>query len=348
MSFIVSGSIGIGGGSAPADAGVSGNFLRLRTVHGAQLAGGRTLLPEFVDYKIEDDGTWAVEVEELPVGHAYEWVFVLGGGRWASRARLTAAPTANTAYRDLVDVTAPSLPGYIPPPWAADVLAARDEVAEDKLAVDLAATNAAGSATAAASSANAAAGSESAAAGSAASAASAASHAADSATNAAGSAASSAGSASDAAGSATAAAGSATAAAGSATASASARTGAENARDETIVAVNASPSDWTGAVALPQALTRSSFIRRRLTGHVTLTVSAGEAGRAYSCTLELVQDATGGRSIVFANVATAYGVPIPLSTAANAVDVVRLEWNGSLWRAFLAGQQLIIPTSWIV
>ncbi|MDY0828598.1 hypothetical protein SK224_05595, partial [Microbacterium sp. BG28] len=127
MSFTVTGAIDIGGGDAPADVGVVGNVVRVRSVHGANVAG-RTLLPEPVDYPIAEDGTFSVEVAQLPEGHAYEWVFVLGGGRWASRARLTAPPMANTAYTDLVDVTAPSLPGYAPPPWAAGVLEARDEV----------------------------------------------------------------------------------------------------------------------------------------------------------------------------------------------------------------------------
>lgn len=127
MSFTVTGAIDIGGGDAPADVGVVGNVVRVRSVHGANVAG-RTLLPEPVDYPIAEDGTFSVDVVALPEGHAYEWVFVLGGGRWASRARLTAPPTASTAYADLVDVTAPSLPGYAPPPWAAGVLEARDEV----------------------------------------------------------------------------------------------------------------------------------------------------------------------------------------------------------------------------
>ncbi|MEO2133392.1 hypothetical protein [Microbacterium sp.] len=127
-----------------------------------------------------------------------------------------------------------------------------------------------------------------------------------------------------------------------------ARTGAESARNETIVAVNNSPAEWTGAVTLTANFTRSAYVRRRLTGNVTLTVSPGDTGRAYSCTLELTQDGTGGRSILFANVATPYGIAIPLSSAANAVDIVRLEWNGSRWAAFLGGAQLVIPTSWIV
>ncbi|MEV5068861.1 hypothetical protein MRBLMI12_000417 [Microbacterium sp. LMI12-1-1.1] len=122
----------------------------------------------------------------------------------------------------------------------------------------------------------------------------------------------------------------------------------ETARDEATVTVNASPADWTGAITLSSAFTRSKYVKRRLTGNVALTVSPGVAGVAYSCTLELAQDPTGGRSVTLANVATPYGVPIPLSTAPNAVDVIRLEWNGTRWAAFLAGTQLAIPTAWVV
>jgi hypothetical protein len=347
VSFRVTGSIGIGGGGAPADAGVAGNFLRLRTVPGVQLAGGRTLLPEFADYEIAEDGTWAVDVEPLPAGHAYEWVFVLGGGRWASRARLTAAPTANTTYGALVDVTAPSLPGYVPPPWAADVLSARDAVAADKAAVNAKATAAASSASAAAGSASAADSSASAAAGSASGATSAAGVATSAASAADASAMAAAGSASAASGSATAAAGSATEAAGSATAATEARTGAEDARDETIVQI-AARTDWAGAATLTRAQTKSQFLKRRLTGNVVLTVNSGEPGLAYSTTLKLTQDATGGRTLVLANVASSYGVAIPLTASSNATDTIRLEWDGEVWSAYLGGQQMLIPTSWVV
>jgi len=119
------------------------------------------------------------------------------------------------------------------------------------------------------------------------------------------------------------------------------------ARDEVVVAV-AAQSDWTGAVTLAQTESKSSFLRRRLNGSVVVTVSSGEAGFAYSCSLELVQDAVGSRTLTLPNVRAAYGLPIVLSTAPGAIDVVRLEWDGSTWTAYLGAVQLSIPASWAV
>ncbi|MFB9787888.1 hypothetical protein [Microbacterium testaceum] len=140
----------------------------------------------------------------------------------------------------------------------------------------------------------------------------------------------------------------ATAAGTAQTAAETAKTAAEGARDETIV-VAPDREDWAaGARTLTQAQTRSTYLKRRLTGNVTLSVNAGLASKAYSCTLELTQDTTGGRTLLLANVATPYGIPIALSSAANAVDIVRLEWNGARWAAYLGGTQLAIPSTWIV
>jgi hypothetical protein len=127
-----------------------------------------------------------------------------------------------------------------------------------------------------------------------------------------------------------------------------AQAAAEAARDETIITVDGS-SDWTGAVALDAtAVGRSRFYRRRLTGNVTLTLAAGVAGQAYTVTLRLAQDATGGRTLKVANAATAYAVAPVLSTAANAVDLVHLLWTGSSWTCLVAAQALAIPSSWVV
>lgn len=169
--------------------------------------------------------------------------------------------------------------------------------------------------------------------------------------NSASSAASSATTASDAATAANTSAGdaatSATNASTSAASAGTARTAAESARDETIVAVDGQ-SSWTGAVTLTAAQSKSKYVRRLLTGNTTVTLAAGESAKAYSCTLELQQDATGSRTIILANVATAYGVALPLSTAANNVDIIRLEWNGTRWAGFVAGPQMSIPTAWAV
>ena len=112
------------------------------------------------------------------------------------------------------------------------------------------------------------------------------------------------------------------------------------------VADVAAQSSWTGAVAVTQAQSKSTFLRRRLTGNTVVTLAAGEASKVYSCTLELTQDATGSRSLVLAGVRTAYGVPITLTTTANAIDLIRCEWNGVYWVAFPAAAKLSVPVGW--
>ncbi|WP_213816213.1 hypothetical protein [Glaciihabitans sp. dw_435] len=119
------------------------------------------------------------------------------------------------------------------------------------------------------------------------------------------------------------------------------------AKNETIVAT-AAQGTWTGAVALTQAQSKSTYLLQKLTGNVVLTLAAGTAGLAYSCTLELQQDATGSRTLTIVNTRTGYAVPITLSTAANSVDVIRLEWNGATWSAYLGAAALAIPTAWVV
>lgn len=106
--------------------------------------------------------------------------------------------------------------------------------------------------------------------------------------------------------------------------------------------------DKTGAVALTQSQTRSTFTKMRLTGNVTVTLAAGVAGVAYSTTIRIAQDGTGNRTLILANVASSYAVPIVLSTGANQVDVLRCEWDGTAWTAYLGGAALAIPASWVV
>lgn len=118
------------------------------------------------------------------------------------------------------------------------------------------------------------------------------------------------------------------------------------ARDESIVTVSPS-TDWSGAQTITAAQARGYLIRR-LTGNVTLTMPNGPAGQAISCTLELRQDATGGRSIIIANAGTPEMLPLPLSQGANAVTILQLLWNGNVWRAALGLPNVGIPASWTV
>lgn len=122
---------------------------------------------------------------------------------------------------------------------------------------------------------------------------------------------------------------------------------AQAAVNEVQIAVSGS-EDWSGTVVLPDPDQRGTYLQRRLTGNVSLTVADGLPGIAHSCTLELTQDGTGGRSITIADVETPSGAPISLSTAPGAVDVIRLHWNGSRWAAFLLGGAMSIPPEWAI
>jgi hypothetical protein len=109
----------------------------------------------------------------------------------------------------------------------------------------------------------------------------------------------------------------------------------------------ASQTSWTGAVTLSQIDSLSTYIKKQLTGNTTVTVSSGVTNKTYSCTLELQQDATGSRTIILKGCRTAYGVPLTLTTTASAIDIIRLEWNGSNWTAFMGAAQISVPSSWV-
>lgn len=141
--------------------------------------------------------------------------------------------------------------------------------------------------------------------------------------------------------SALAAAASAAAAAVAETNAEAAQAAAEAARDETVVAV-AAQSDWTGAVSLSAGnVSKSNYFRRRLTGNATLgALPAGVAGKAYTVTLEIVQDATGGRTFTWPTVKWPYGVAHVVTSTANARDLVHLLWNGTDWVGMVGGQAI--------
>ena len=135
------------------------------------------------------------------------------------------------------------------------------------------------------------------------------------------------------------AADSATAAASSATAAETARTGAETARNQTEAAVTSGLS-WTGTVDLTTTALTPVLLRATLTGNVTITLPTPPSNRAYTVTLVLVQDATGGRSITLPGVKWSYGVPAVLSTAPGTVDILHLLWTGTAWVGMIAGMAI--------
>ena len=106
-------------------------------------------------------------------------------------------------------------------------------------------------------------------------------------------------------------------------------------------------SSWTGAVSLTQTDTMGTYLFKQLTGNTTVTLAAGITGQTYSCTLELQQDTTGSRTIILKGARTSYGVALVLTTTASAIDIIRLEWNGTYWTAFMSAPQVSVPAAWV-
>ena len=70
-----------------------------------------------------------------------------------------------------------------------------------------------------------------------------------------------------------------------------------------------------------------------LTGNVgTVTITAGQ-NVGDELMLVLTQDATGGRTFTWPTNVKLAGGTLTLSVTANAVDVVRLVWDGTNWRS---------------
>jgi hypothetical protein len=104
--------------------------------------------------------------------------------------------------------------------------------------------------------------------------------------------------------------------------------------------------DVSGTLDL-SALTTQNIVHARLTGNLTVVLpSSPVVGQ--TITLELQQDATGGRTLTMPNAVAAFGVPITLSTAANALDEIMCLHDGVRWKARVGGLSDSIPTSWVV
>lgn len=92
---------------------------------------------------------------------------------------------------------------------------------------------------------------------------------------------------------------------------------------------------WTGAVNL---LASSLGATRTVTlsGNVTLSITSGAATRAGTITLFVVQGSGGSKLITWpTGMRWHQGTKPTLSTAAGAVDVITLFWNGNYWTGLL-------------
>lgn len=131
------------------------------------------------------------------------------------------------------------------------------------------------------------------------------------------------------------------------TAAQSARTGAESARDaakgfrdETEQAVTLGLS-WSGAVAVPTDAPR--LLHATLTGNVTLNLGVPVIARAFTVSLLLAQDATGGRTVTIPGARYAWKVAYAHTGEANSADLVHCLWTGSYWLVLPGAQKVGTP-----
>lgn len=283
----------------------------------------------------------------------------------------------NSGLVPLLDETGRFPNSFAPPSVEADMQAAQAAQAQAEEAAQNAAgsaTDAQGAAEASATSAHASQSSQAASAASAQNAAGSASQASDSATDARGSATDAASSASSAFQSAALAESHKNSAATSkdqAAASATlASTKATAASDSATSAASSSTSAQASALAAKQAkeqgsqllvslgnvsgtldlstVTTNQIVHLTCVGNIVVNLPTSPMV-GQTITLVMKKDATATvYSFNLKNVITAYGVPITLSPAANALDEIMCFYDGVRWKARVSGLSDAIPTSWVV
>ena len=114
--------------------------------------------------------------------------------------------------------------------------------------------------------------------------------------------------------------------------------GADQGVRETVNTVGTSGATQT----LPD-VTTATMHRVTLTANCTITLPTPAAGKSF--TVELVQDATGGRTVAWATPTGAIRWPggtVPtITAAANAIDVISFVCiGGTNWYGFVGGQAM--------
>lgn len=100
----------------------------------------------------------------------------------------------------------------------------------------------------------------------------------------------------------------------------------------------------TGALDLSSYTLASQTFRLTATGNLTLApagMPVVPAGKSGTCSLRITQGSGGSKTLTFdAAIKTAYGVDPVLSTAAGAVDVLHMFYDGVQWVALMAAQAI--------
>lgn len=91
----------------------------------------------------------------------------------------------------------------------------------------------------------------------------------------------------------------------------------------------------------------SQIVSMTLTGNTTITaLPAPPVGMGGTVTLRITQDATGGRTLAVTGARCAYGVAPLLSTAAGAVDLWHLLYDGIDWWCLPSATAGAVPAGW--
>lgn len=120
-------------------------------------------------------------------------------------------------------------------------------------------------------------------------------------------------------------------------AAAAARNDAEAFRNQTEQAVTAD-LEWSGTVDVPADAPR--MLHATLTGDVVLNLPNLADTRAFTVSLVLTQDATGGRQVLIWNGRTANSSAFSHTGAAGSTDVLHLLWTGQWWLVATAAQNV--------
>ena len=102
------------------------------------------------------------------------------------------------------------------------------------------------------------------------------------------------------------------------------------ARDET-EAVVTSGLAWSGAVDLASVAIGPVYLRATLSGNTTITLPTPDPTRAFTVSLDVSQDATGGWTLTILGAKASYGVKPVVTATPGGRDILHLLATGTDW-----------------